>query len=350
MIKLSVGIYIARLTNQFWASKSVTSNTSSGRAFNAFLSRYLNQAFYAFLILSYIVVAVSEAVECRPFSHYWQVAPTPSFSCRVAPGNFVTMGVFDIFTDLMLVVLPLPMIFSAKLPAKTKIETLLLMLFPLVNIGFTCYRLPFIFARDGAQPYRTLMASIDILISTSSANSLVVISIIKNRGFKKPKYRHPEEEGDDGALEHVSSSGIELGCMENVSPSRRTSGPFSKRTSYYLQSPRERRPVWGSDEELMHDDSDGGPFITRTISARDAGTVSSSARGLGVIFSMSNSTSHLSPDMRAETNIVATRSLDFDGRLEDGTGLSSPPPARSRTSLHQGIVVETSWHVGVSSM
>lgn len=339
MIKLSGGIYIARLTDQFWASKSLTSNTSSGRALKAFLSQYLNRIFYTFLALSYIAVVLSEAVECRPFHHYWQVTPTPKLSCRVAPGNLFTMGILDMVTDLTLVALPLPMIVSAKLPTRIKLETFLLMLFPLVNVAFTCFRLPFIRFNHGAQRYRTLLASVDILLSTASANVLVVVSFLKDRGFKKLKYRHREGEDDGPGEEGVISSGVELESLDTVN----NAGPFGNRKSI-LPSPR--RPTWGSDEDLMRDDSDGGPS-THTTSARDVESAEIDALGGqdGVII-VRNDTSHLSPDLKAETSIVAARRVEAQGRTRSVTVPSSPPPCH--TTLQSGIVVETSWKVDVS--
>lgn len=349
MIKLSGGIYIARLTDQFWASKSLTSKTSSGRALKAFLSNHLNRIFYTFLALSYIAVVLSEAAECRPFHHYWQVTPTPELSCRVAPGNLFTMGVLHIATDLTLVALPLPMIISAKLPIRIKLETFLLMLFPLVNVAFTCFRLPFIRFNHGAQRYRTLLASVDILLSTASANALVVISFLKDRGYKKLKYRHREgeeddDDDDDGATDEggVISSGVELESLDN---NKITGSPFGNHRKSMLPSPR--RPTWGSDEDLMRDDSDGGPS-THTTSAKDAesGEAVEVLDGQDGMIIVRNDTSHLSPDLKAETSIVAARRVEAQGRTRSLTVPSSPPPCH--TSLQSGIVVETSWKVDVS--
>lgn len=343
MVKLSGGMYIARLTDQFWASKSLTSSTPGGRALKLFLSQYLNRLFYTFLGLSYIAVVVTEAAECRPFHQYWQVTPTPTLACRVAPGNLTAMGILHILTDLTLVALPLPMILSARLPRKLKLETFLLMLFPLANVAFTCYRLPVIYTKAGSQPARTLLASIDILISTASANALVVISFLKDRGFKKLKYRHRGGEDDDGPIEHVNSTGVELESMDNVNSPRNSAGPYSKRRSP-LPSPR--RPTWGSDEDLMHDDSDGGPS-THTTSARDAeNDRSADATGLDASVLVMNDTGHLSPHIKAETSIVAARQGENEGRRKTITGPASPSP--SRASLQSGIVVETSWQVDVT--
>lgn len=339
MVKLSVGVYIARLTNQFWASKSITSKTSGGRAIKAFLSKHLNHLFYAFLGVSYVVVVISEAVECRPFSQYWQVTPSPNPSCTVALVNLFTMGILNILTDLTLVALPLPMVFSAKLPTKTKAETLLFMLFPLVNVAFTCYRLPTILTENGSQRYRILMASIDILISTASANALVVISFLQDRGFKKPKYRYQGGDEDEPQV-HVTSSSVELQVMDNASPSH-SPGPFGKRSGP-LPSPRGRKPTWGSDEDLMRDDSDGGPSIY-TTSAKDVDNEDSVVSTQGVNVRICDSTCHLSTHERVETSIVGQRRVEFEDSAKDAIGLETP--SARQPSPHSGIVVETSWEV-----
>lgn len=354
MIKLSVSLYLIHLTNQFWAAKSLTSNTTNGRVIKTFLSKHLNATFYLFLGASYLATILSEFIECRPFKMYWQVVPTPPVSCRLAYGNLMTMGVLNIATDLALVALPLPMILDAKLPAKIKAETLLLMLFPLINIGFTSYRLPSIFNNAGSQRYRTLLASIDILISTATANTLVVTSFLQDRGFKKLKYHYPE--GEDGPI-HPSDRGHELVDM-NLPTAK--SNPFSmlavNSTGTGSRSPGLRRQPWGSDEDLMRDDSDGGlPTLHTTSSAsggmeeaRDAESDDHDASD------KKNSTNHLSPHLKAETSIVAARSVTFrqdvdarDAERDATTGLEMPQLSRA-TSLHQGIVVETTWTVNVS--
>lgn len=350
MIKLSVGIYIARLTNQFWAAKSLTSKTSGGRVIKTFLSRHLNELFYAFLGLSYIAIVISGATSCRPFYHYWQVSPTASPECRVAYGALLTMGVFNILTDLALVALPLPMIMVAKLPPKLKAETLLLMLFPLVNVAFTCYRLPTVAADGGSQRYRTLTASIDILVSTASANALVVISFLQDRGFKKLRYHY--QDGEDGPVQQdLDDADLELKAMENVSPLAILRAPSSGRGMPL--SPLHPRPTWGSDEDLMRDESDSGPTADSTHTASTSlaeGEVegADALGGVGTEGMSLTTTNHLSPHQKVETSIVAARHVGFADE-EDGARQSSrTQPSRASISTSRGIIVETSWKVQIS--
>lgn len=340
-MKLSVGIYLVRLTNQFWAAKSLTSNTSGGRAINTFLSRYLNDSFYAFLGISYVGVLLSEAAECRPFSNYWQVIPTATPACRVSYAHLFTMGIFNILTDLALVTLPLPMTFSARLPTKIKAETLLLMLFPLLNIAFTCYRLPSIVADGGSQRHRTLLASIDFLISTVSSNALVVVSFLQDRGFKKLKYHY--QHGDDGPIEQMDAGGIELKSINNLGSLAALRAASTGRRMPQL--PLQARPTWGSDEDLMRDDSDGAPTV-HTTSAQDAELGSSDMADLGTEGKVVTRANHLLPKKMARMSLVAPRRVGFAGHDEDIVQQSRAQPRRE--SMHRGIVVRTSWSVQVS--
>lgn len=340
IIKLSVSLYLIRLTNQFWAAKSLTSKTTNGRVIKTFLSRHLNPLFYTFLSLSYLAILLSLFIECRPFVSYWQVSPTPSASCRLGYGNLLTMGVLNIATDLMLVALPMPMILNAKLPGKVKAETLFLMLFPLVNIAFTGYRLPSIINHAGSQRYRTLLASIDVLISTATANALVVTSFLQDRGFKKLKYQYPE--GEDGPIH--AGGGHELSSIDHGKANRFSRLAVSS-TGNGSKSPGRRRQPWGSDEDLMRDDSDGGQPTLHTTSSAGGGEAVEGAEGCKNKLSIGN---HLSPHQKAETSIVAaSRSESFEEEEVVEAGVERPRPTRV-TSLHQGIVVETTWTVDVT--
>lgn len=337
MTKLSVTIYVVKLTDQFWAAKSLTSKSKGGRAFKAFLSRNLNRIFYGLLCISYSGVVVSHLTECHIFKHYWQVVPTVPVACRVSYANLFNTGVWHMITDLALVALPLPMVFSARLPARVKAETMVLMLFPLIDVAFTSYRLPTIALDGGAQTHRTLMASIDILITTASSNSLVVISFLQDRGFKKLKYTHHETE--DGPIEQLQ--GHELKSIDRPIP---TAILGSGKTRGGPVSPLSQRPTWGSDEDLMLDDSEEGPSSLRTTSVSDADPRSRDTMSTGV--AQPSSTDHLSPAQKGETIIVASRRVEF----ADGGVVSPSRSQPSRTSSHQaqGIMVETTWKVQIS--
>lgn len=333
--------------------------------------------FYGSLILSFIAILVSELAECRPFNHYWQVTPDPGPSCRHSYGQLFTMGGFNILTDMVLIALPLPLIIEAKLPKKVKLESFGLMLFPLINIIFTAYRLPNIVSDDhlGSQRYRTLMASLDILISTASANALVVTSFLQGRGFKRTRnYKNPRLDNEQSEEEDRASivtqqprqieEGIELksfGPVAGLRLSTRSVGDH--RRSELI------RKQWGSDEDLVRDVAHVGespPPVSRRFSAM---AVVSSSEGEGVVAAddcSERSTSRLTPYSKTETTIIVTdkktttppppMSLRVDdgvgdeGRAVTGVNNGRLDRARSPSAMDMGgILVETTWQVDVTA-
>jgi len=70
------------------------------------------------LFLTFIGVIIATLAECEPFTHYWQVVPDPGPHCRQGLAQLMTMGVSDIFTDLLLVVFPIPIIALSSMPLK----------------------------------------------------------------------------------------------------------------------------------------------------------------------------------------------------------------------------------------
>jgi hypothetical protein len=61
---------------------------------------------------------------------------------------------------------------------------------PLFSVAVNLYRLPNIINRQGDQTFRTLMASIDILVATIAVNAVVLSSLVQDKGYKKLRYKH----------------------------------------------------------------------------------------------------------------------------------------------------------------
>jgi acetyl-CoA carboxylase alpha subunit len=57
----------------------------------------------------------------------------------------------------------------------------------------TAYKLHRVTSQHGAQPIRTLLASLEILLVTFTSNAVVLTSLLQDRGYKKSKYRHVQE-------------------------------------------------------------------------------------------------------------------------------------------------------------
>ncbi|KAI1848303.1 hypothetical protein JX265_013829 [Neoarthrinium moseri] len=58
-------------------------------------------------------------VWCRPFSEYWAV-PTANAQCSAATNHLITNAVLNISSDIMIILIPMPIFLQAKLPAKKK--------------------------------------------------------------------------------------------------------------------------------------------------------------------------------------------------------------------------------------
>ncbi|KAF7562492.1 hypothetical protein G7046_g1635 [Stylonectria norvegica] len=179
------------------------------------------QAIRIILIVTFIAVVISTLAECRPTKHYWQVLPDPGAQCRQGYVQLITMAVCNVFTDLLLVVFPIPIIVGSQMTIKRKIQLMLLFSLSLSVVGVTLYRVPNIIRENGRQQYRSLLASVELLFATASANSLVLGSFMRDRGVKKQKFRRSS----------VAES------FDPVSNARR---PTLNRH-------------WGSDEDLVRD-------------------------------------------------------------------------------------------------
>ncbi|KAK6193537.1 hypothetical protein LQW54_012372 [Pestalotiopsis sp. IQ-011] len=59
------------------------------------------------------------AVWCRPFTEYWAV-PTSNIQCSAATNHLITNAVLNITSDVMIILIPMPVFLAVKLPIKRK--------------------------------------------------------------------------------------------------------------------------------------------------------------------------------------------------------------------------------------
>lgn len=146
-----------------------------------------------FLASTLVAVVIATLAECQPFYHYWQVIPDPGPTCRAGYAQLITMGTCDVITDLLLVVFPVPIILMSHMPVKRKVSLVALFCLSLVLVAITCFRVPSVIERRGSQPYRSLIASLEILAATAVSNVVVISSFVRDRGVKKLKYKRDRE-------------------------------------------------------------------------------------------------------------------------------------------------------------
>lgn len=142
-----------------------------------------------FLLATFVGVIIADLAECQPYAHYWQVVPDPGAKCRQGYSHLLMMGVADVFSDILLVVFPIPIIITSKMGVKRKIQLVILFAGSLIPAGITLYRIPNVIQRDGSQQYRSLLASIELLFATAVANVLVLGSFVRDRGVKKQRWK-----------------------------------------------------------------------------------------------------------------------------------------------------------------
>ncbi|OBT94933.1 hypothetical protein VE01_07528 [Pseudogymnoascus verrucosus] len=209
MLKLSIAEFLKRLTQNIWRSTH----------------ELVLRLMYYYLGATMIAVVIADLVECRPVTHYWQVVPDPGPQCRQGYAQLITMAVANVTTDLLLVIFPIPLIFNSHMPLSRKTMLTILFGLSLIPIGITLSRVPYVIRHQGAQHYRSIWASIEILFATAVANALVIGSFVRDKGVKKPKYKL----GSAGSMERTISS--------------RRGRVYGPGAVAFKQ--------WGSDEELV---------------------------------------------------------------------------------------------------
>ena len=100
-IKFSTSTFLHQLTMS--TSSSANNHSSVFRILHGFLGA------------TFLGVIVSILAPCHPFTKFWQVTPDPGPQCRSGYEFTLTNGVLNAFTNALLVVFPLPMVWNSKL-------------------------------------------------------------------------------------------------------------------------------------------------------------------------------------------------------------------------------------------
>lgn len=142
-----------------------------------------------FLVATFIAVVIATLGECHPLSHAWQVVPDPGPECRQGYAQLITMGAADIITDILLIAFPIPIIIRSQVSLGRKSVLIMLFSASALLIGITGARVPKIIEMHGLQQYRTVWASIEILLSAFVSNAIILGSFARGKGIKRNKYR-----------------------------------------------------------------------------------------------------------------------------------------------------------------
>ncbi|KAK0713344.1 hypothetical protein B0T26DRAFT_613330, partial [Lasiosphaeria miniovina] len=141
-----------------------------------------------FLAATFGAVVVSDLAECPGFKNYWTVTPDPGGRCRQGYGNLLTVAVCSALTDLMLVIFPIAVVVSSRLPLGRKFMLSILFCLGLFTVVVSIYRAPQIVGEHGYQATRTMWASAEILVATIATNAQALGSFMRDTGVKKAKF------------------------------------------------------------------------------------------------------------------------------------------------------------------
>lgn len=179
LAKLTASEFLKRVTSAIWNTTYETI---------LYIIRVL-------LLLTFLAVVVSTLAECQPFDHYWQVVPDPGPACRSAFRQLITMGVCDVTTDLLLMALPIILIARSYLPLNQKIVLTCIFGMSIAMIVINAVRVPLVMQHHGAQQYRSLWATCEILASGLVTNAVVIGSYIRDKGIKRNRYQASIDNG-----------------------------------------------------------------------------------------------------------------------------------------------------------
>lgn len=121
--------------------------------------------------------------ECDPIAKYWTVIPAPG-KCVQAQVQLIVLGVLNILTDLMLLLLPLPTLFSLQTPWKRKLRLMVICTLGIFIIAITVIRLPINALNASVQANRTVWASTELLTAAIVANAPTLYG-----AFNKARHR-----------------------------------------------------------------------------------------------------------------------------------------------------------------
>lgn len=209
--------------------------------------------------VTFFAVVVSNLAECRPFHAYWQVTPDPGPQCRQGVASLLTTAVCNTFTDLLLVIFPVPIILSSRIKTSRKIFLILLFSLGLVAVIVSSSRVPKVLDENGYQGTRTTWASVEILVATIVANTQVLGSFIRDTGVKKARFRH-----DYGHSSHSGTNSKGAGGLSSSHTHNRTNNITNNIT---LMSHKDN---WGDKADEERDGNGNLLGMSTTIKAQSS--------------------------------------------------------------------------------
>ncbi|KAH7000841.1 hypothetical protein B0J12DRAFT_722695 [Macrophomina phaseolina] len=144
------------------------------------------RTFLAIFGATYVAVQVVTFTECDPFHLYWQVLPDPG-SCSQAQVQLLTLGILNIVTDVMLMVLPIPIFFHyLRRPLLQRLHIASLFCLGIFIVAITIIRLPQNHNQAVSQVNRTTWASIELFVAAVAVNAPVLYTLRRDASTMRP--------------------------------------------------------------------------------------------------------------------------------------------------------------------
>ncbi|KAK4073914.1 hypothetical protein H0G86_003371 [Trichoderma simmonsii] len=191
--------------------------------------RWILSSYLSVFFVTYTIVQVFTFSECKPFHLYWQVLPDPG-PCAQAQMQLIVLGVLNIVTDFMLIVLPIPVILKLKAPLARKAQLFALFTLGIFIIAITIIRLPINSSHPYSQVNRTTWASTELLTAAIVVNAPTLYSFWNKRRREKSTPREQAQGDSDKADDRIA--------METIGGSTFSSsgGPKRKPTGGIIQT------------------------------------------------------------------------------------------------------------------
>jgi len=139
-----------------------------------------SRAAWAFIVLTFIGVLLSTLLECRPLPLFWAYSPGKDIACQKGLANLLTMAIANMITDIMLILLPIPVLWKMTMSTSKKIQVILLFSVGIFVVCVTIARLPLIIDDSIAQSVRSLWASIEMSTACLVANMSFYYALLKD--------------------------------------------------------------------------------------------------------------------------------------------------------------------------
>lgn len=123
-LKLCVAFFYLRLTVS-WHTTPVSNKLLITLSSQSGLQKYRTRIYTAIIsiLTTFIAIILTIYLSCRPFPHYWQINPGPGNSCQAAVSKPIlwVSFVFNVSTDVYLLMIPIPMLWKSSLKTYKKV-------------------------------------------------------------------------------------------------------------------------------------------------------------------------------------------------------------------------------------